>query len=173
MPITLWSRLKIYFRMKLLGASTRCSSTACSADIFPPPFSVRATIVRPRSFPSRPRNPSRHDLDKSPHPVVSQPAEFRAGDFISSDPSRHEVNRYHHPRDRVLFQPQFAHEKGVGDVLGTENELHGAVHRNGQGRRDDVVFRGRIVYPIEAEIVGARIIDQLRVKRAEAAVFPG
>src|SRR5689334_4286989 len=58
----------------------------------------------------------RHDLERGPHLMVTQPAKLRAGNFIGADLVCLEMEWHLHARHDVLLQPELADEEIVNDI---------------------------------------------------------
>src|ERR1700746_66777 len=140
MPITLWSTLKIYFRMKPEGSAIG----ACTADPAGCACKLMRGLLKIGSRSSVPANASKltgslprslllqksvivrvgHHVQIAVHAGMSQPAQLRAYNFILTDCVRFKMQRHHHSGRRILLQTQLSHEEIVNHVLRTDQQLH-------------------------------------------------
>src|SRR5579883_1442202 len=167
MPITLWSRLKMYFRMKPCGAA--CAAWAAGEDI--KITSGKRSLLGLLDLPLLEIRFAHH-LHGGAHLEMAQPAELRARHFVGADLVGLEVQRNFHAGDDILLHPQLPHEEVVDDVARMQDELDVPAGGHLERGAHDVVL-GRGVLVVEAERVAGGIIDEFEIGAAEFAVRPG
>src|SRR5438045_1310428 len=102
-PITLWSRLKIYFRMNPVGAWCAVCAAAWD-DIDIRVLLLLSELVLLPLF----EIGFGHHFERAAHLAVAEAAELGAGDLICSDYIGLEMKGDLHARNDVLLQAQFA-----------------------------------------------------------------
>src|SRR5690349_16576592 len=95
----------------------------------------------------------RNHVQISPHPIMSEAAQLRAGNLILPDLGRREVDRNAHSRNHVLLYSEFADVKAVDHILSIENKIDRSVHWKYQFGTYNVISCIDIVGAIESEVV--------------------
>src|SRR5580693_7811617 len=166
MPMTLWSTLKIYFRMKPLGSAIGACTVdppACACELMRGLLGIGSGLLgvsRNESWVESfwVRSLARRLLLEecvvvrvgdyvqiTVHAGMAQAAELRADYFVLANRIRSEVERNHHAGHGVLLNAQLAHVKIVNYVLRADQQVDFVVHRNCERGNYDVVFARGIV----------------------------
>src|SRR5574341_1533659 len=109
MPMTLWSRLRMYLPMKLFR--TPCTRVASAIILL-----LLADVVLAQPLLELFRF---EHFQVGPHAVVAQAAQFGAGNLEASNLVGGEVNGNLHARHGVLLQAQLPDKEAVDHVLGS------------------------------------------------------
>ena len=117
MPMTLWSRLKMYLRMKPCGAArigvTGFDDVIAIGLLTPDlPAAAASALLEPVL-----KIRLGHHQQPASHLVVLHAAQLRAGDLVLARLDGGEVDPDRHAGHGVLLDPQLRHEEAVGDVL--------------------------------------------------------
>src|SRR5215472_454096 len=162
--MTLWSRLKIHFRIKPWGAAWACTACSWVAML----LLLRLPLGQP--FVKLFLTDNLHD---SVHLVVPQAAKLRAGklEFAGLNGGEMHVNR--ETGHGVLFEAHRGDEEAVNHVMRAENHFDLTIHRHDHNAGDDVVFGSRVVR-IETESTRAAegCVVQFRARGAKFSVGP-
>src|SRR6267154_453078 len=107
------------------------------------------------------------------HLVMTQPAQFRARDFINPSSNRSEVHVDRKTRHHVLLEPHRRNKKAVDHILSAQDHFHFAIYWRVHRSAHDVVF-GSSVRRVQTDgaLAARRRIDQFRLRSAKLAVRP-
>src|ERR1700691_1397138 len=178
MPMTLWSTLKIYFRMKPLGSAIGACTVdppACACELMRGLLGIGSGSLDGSSNESWTRSLARRLLLEecvvirvrdhvqiTVHARMAQAAELRANHFVLSNHGRREVQRNHHAGQGILLDAQFAHVKIVDYVLRADQQVDFAVHWNCERGNYDVVFSCGIIRVNSQRIAGGSVLPPRR-----------
>src|SRR5690242_13867848 len=167
-PITLWSRLKIHFRIKPCGAACAWAAWAAKSWVAILLF-LRLPCRQPLSefF-------SADDLYNSVHLVMPQPAKLRAGKFILSGLNGREMHVNRQARYGILFKAHGRYKEAVNHIVRAENHFDFAIHRHDHDSVDHIIFRSWIrgIQSQRSRTAEGSVL-QLRLGRAKFSVRPG
>src|SRR5882762_9791373 len=108
------------------------------------------------------------------HLVMTQPAEFRAGDLIISGGNWSEVHMDRQAWNGVLFEAHRGNKKTVDDVMSAQDHFHFAIHRRVHRPGHDVVLGGRIGrVETDSALAARRWVYQFRLCRSKLAISAG
>src|SRR5216684_4772305 len=176
--MTLWSRLKTCFRMKVVGAPccTVCADISCIVLTSNEMYSdlIQRQLLQCRLL----FNPAiviflRFHLEIRLHVVVPEATKLRADDFVPADFRCREMNRDVQSGDEILLDAQFGNIERVSYILRMHEQVDLAVHWDGQFSGYDIVFGILVVRSIEAKEIRVSFTDLVGVKRAEPAIRTG
>src|SRR5580658_5949338 len=156
MPMTLWSTLKMYFRMKPLGSAIGACTVdppACACELMRGLLGIGCGLLGVSWSESWVESLARrlllqegvvvcvrHYVQVAVHARMAQAAKLRADHFVLANHLRSEVQGNHHAGHRVLLNAQFAHVKIVDHVLRTDQQVDFVIHRNCERGDHDIVF---------------------------------
>src|ERR1700730_4112659 len=108
------------------------------------------------------------------HLVMTQAAEFRAGDLIISSGNGSEMHANRQAWNGVLFEAHCGDKKTVNDVLSAQDDFHLAIHRSVHRSGHDVILGGRVGRVETDSALAARgWVDQFRLRRTKLAIGSG
>src|SRR5205823_14545890 len=108
------------------------------------------------------------------HLVMTQSAQFSAGNFVIADLGWGEVHPDCESWDRVLLEAHGWNEKAMDDVYGAKRQIDFAIDRHEHRSPNHIILSGRIGgVDAERSFVAGRGIDQLGIGLCELAVRSG
>src|SRR5580704_8457666 len=160
--MTLWSRLKTCFAIKLVGSCAGVwawADTSCMVHLKRCGFTAqqqkmldcllqRRLLLQPVVVVLL-----RQHAEICLHVVVTQTTKLGADDLIAADLVRREMQGKIKSRNKVLLHSQLRDKEGMSHVFGVHEQMNLAVYGDRHLGRDDVVFRVLILGLVDAEEV--------------------
>src|SRR6266404_547900 len=108
------------------------------------------------------------------HLVMTQAAEFRAGNLIISGGDGSEMHMDRQTGNGILFEAHRGNKKAVDDVVSAQDDFHFAIDWRVHRSAHDIVFGSRVRgVETDSALAARRWVYQFRLRRTKLAIGPG